>query len=125
MKPLKGIKGMSTGKGWHNYPIEHGLASKGIKTANKNLHNKSYPELKQAGIKLHPLKDTDKDKVKNYKDCKPLDPNKQDTEIYLAKGKLRERISGPATTIVDIPSAKGKKFIVDYKSKDIKDIETT
>ena len=37
----------------------------------------SYKQLKKAGIKLNPEADADSDGVKNSKDCKPFDKNKQ------------------------------------------------
>lgn len=37
----------------------------------------TYGQLKNRGVNLHPYKDSDRDGVKNYKDCRPLDPKEQ------------------------------------------------
>jgi len=46
-----------------------------LQKAYKGLN---YRQLKGAGIKLHPAGDFDKDKARNVKDCRPLDPKRQD-----------------------------------------------
>ena len=37
----------------------------------------NYSQLRNRGIRLKPYSDTDKDGIKNYKDCKPLNPKEQ------------------------------------------------
>ena len=47
------------------------------KAVMAKLMNKNYSQLKKSGIKLNKNMDTDKDGVKNIRDCKPLDPRRQ------------------------------------------------
>ncbi len=49
--------------------------AKAIKVKKKDL---GYKELRKAGIKLNPNSDYDGDGVKNSKDCRPMNKNKQD-----------------------------------------------
>ena len=49
------------------------------KEVNVSGHNKnlSYSQLRSSGVRISRTGDADRDGVKNYQDCKPLDPKKQ------------------------------------------------
>jgi len=51
---------------------------KGITTVTRHERKlMTYPQTKQAGIRLKPYGDVDKDGVRNSRDCRPFDPKKQ------------------------------------------------
>jgi hypothetical protein len=79
-------------QGWHRQSVRHSDAKRtgraGGIYANSNWRhpkdvysdenkNKSFGELKKKGVFLPYQGDADKDGVKNIKDCKPLDADKQ------------------------------------------------
>ena len=106
------------GKGWHRQSPRHRKARKygkagapyATKTSKrmggnwrypkdvfsdkKSLKNKNFKQLKERGVFLRYQGDSDKDGVKNIKDCKPLDAKRQgrlhDMQIKILK-KIEER----------------------------------
>jgi len=56
--------------------------SKQRKAVMARLKNSNYSQIRKQGIYITKQGDADKDGIKNYKDCKPFDPNRQ--------GKLHE-----------------------------------
>lgn len=73
--------GRGKGSGYRNLrgndPRIHGDSAKGIKQPQR-LSNLSFPQLKKKGVFLKYWGDADKDGVPNVKDCRPLNPKKQD-----------------------------------------------
>jgi len=99
------------GKGWHKQPIRHrnarlygragGIyktkpATKRLQTIlqkNPSYKNLNIKQLRNKGIFLKYTADTDKDGVKNIKDCQPLNPKKQDKKhqnIFLSTPYVSE-----------------------------------
>jgi len=97
--------GRGQGKGFKNIigldPKTHSNSARGIKQPQKlsprvqnmlkknpSLENKSFKELQKKGVFLKFQADSDGDGVVNIKDCKPLDPKKQDFKQTFAKVKV-------------------------------------
>jgi len=95
--------GYGTGRGYKNIagsdPKIHSQSAKGISQPQRvaiilakkeqklritpPLRNKTFNQLKKEGVYLTYKGDKDKDGVKNVKDCRPLNKNKQDDETNL------------------------------------------
>jgi len=99
-------------KGWHRESKRHSQAAKGVKTKQKvsprvkrmlkkdpKLRDKTFKQLQKKGVFLKYQADSDGDGIPNVKDCRPLDPRKQDNgeaafvpveEIAKPTGKVTE-----------------------------------
>jgi len=93
----KGL-GRGLGKGYKNIipkdPKVHSDSAKGRKQPQKvNIIDMSYNDFAKRGIYLPKMDDTDKDGVVNVKDCRPLNPQKQDLKETAKKigGAIREK----------------------------------
>lgn len=89
----------TNGKGWHKDSARHSRARKygkaGGKYANERIQkilqknpeykNLTYKQLRNKGIFLRYQSDSDKDGVKNVKDCKPLNKEEQDLKEDIKK----------------------------------------
>lgn len=91
-------KGMmlGRGKGYKNVigkdPHIHSQSAKGIK--QPQFKNMNFMQLKKQGVFLKYQGDADHDGVKNIKDCKPLDPKRQDLTITDFKASEIKKLSG-------------------------------
>jgi hypothetical protein len=73
-------KARTYGSGWHRQSVRHSNARK-TGRAGGRYASMTYKGLRRAGVNLHPLRDTDGDGIRNYKDCRPLNKKRQDDKI--------------------------------------------
>ena len=84
----------------------------------------NYSQLRNKGIKLNPYKDTDKDGVKNYKDCQPLNPKEQGIihDIVAGIGKTGGYIVGEAKSgWKSIPNQYKRQKITTQEKEELKE----
>lgn len=91
---MKATSKSGYGRGWHKQSVRHSNAAR-YGRAGGIYSNMTYSQLKKAGIRLDPNKDSDGDGVKNKDDCRPLNAKEQgavhkiDTLLDKAENKAK------------------------------------